>query len=127
MWAMCNQMGHPTPSHILVPVDCDRCPQRIVESRSRQQPAMWAENYPVYYSGTMNWGQRPAAGTKTPGDLSYSTAQWFAIGGVHTNYYMFFVRRRIPTSTPLSRSIAHWPDVVCVCPGRHQLWPACQR
>ena len=59
VWAMCNQMGHPTPAQILVPVDCDRCPQRIVESRSRGQPAMWAEHYPCYYAGTINWGQRP--------------------------------------------------------------------
>ena len=85
---MYDQMGHPTPANILVPVDCDRCPERIVESRVRQQPAMWAENYPSYYATTMYWGDRPAYGSKSPQDWSYSTAQWFAIGGVHVNYYM---------------------------------------
>jgi len=55
------------------------------------QPALWTENE----GGFQIWGDDPAHPTDyfyglTAAELTFTTVQWFARGGAHTNYYMWW-------------------------------------
>jgi len=89
-WIMCNGQSANNTINTCNANDC----ASFIESNGQSgrilidQPALWTENEGWF----QQWGDPYPNdwSDRHPEDLSYTVARWFARGGSHMNYYMYF-------------------------------------
>jgi len=95
LWTMCN--GLTAPNAINTCNGNGDCSQNWLEANGQNgriqvdQPALWTEDE----GGFQIWGEEPSHPTsyfwgKTARDVAYDGLKWFARGGSHLNYYMWW-------------------------------------
>ncbi|GKY95077.1 beta-galactosidase-1-like protein [Mayamaea pseudoterrestris] len=94
IWTMCNGLS---ANNTITTFNGDFAARNWLEAHGEtgriqiDQPAMWTEAE----GGFQIWGEEPTAPSdyywgRTARSMAYFTLQWFARGGSHLNYYMFY-------------------------------------
>eukprot|EP01084_Bolivina_argentea_P198646 340099_1 len=105
-WVMCNGMSASDTINTCNGNNCYGYAQNHGKNFP-QQPLGWTENEGwfndwtrAYNPDTPNWANR------SPQDMAYSVAIWFAAGGAHHNYYMWYGGNHV--SWTAGSGIANW-------------------
>jgi len=96
LWTMCNGLTAPNAINTCNGYGGVSCSQGWLEYHGQSgriqvdQPAMWTENE----GGFQVWGETPSQSSyfwgRTARDFARDGLKWFARGGTHMNYYMFW-------------------------------------
>jgi len=85
-WVMCNGLSANNTINMCNGIDCQKYAE-IHPERYPGQPMGWTENegwFQAWSVSTDGWADR------TPQDMAYVILAWFARGGSHHNYYMWY-------------------------------------
>lgn len=86
-WVMCNGESAPNTINTCNGFDCTAYAESHAEMYPGQ-PLAWTENEGWFQI----WSEVPGTGkdNRTPENVAYTIARWFARGGAHHNYYMWY-------------------------------------
>ncbi len=86
-WVMCNGRSAPNTINTCNEFDCTEYAENHAH-KFPGQPLAWTENEGWF----QEWGKVPGSerDLRTPEDVAYTVARWFARGGAHHNYYMWY-------------------------------------
>ena len=85
-WVMCNGLSANNTINTCNRNDCQRYAQNHVR-KFPSQPLAWTENEGWFQQWSLSYS---SWADRTPEDMAYVILAWFARGGAHHNYYMWY-------------------------------------